>query len=89
MNDRSADGPGLEVPDVGPVVDHDAVVVLQPPDQLSVSDVRGDHLAGPAAQQHIGESPGRCAGVEAPTPLHRQATRLERLERTEELVRAS
>ena len=34
--------------------------------ELAVADVEGDHVAGAALQQTVGESPGRRSGVERP-----------------------
>ena len=43
----------------------DPLVAAQPPDQLPVPDVDGDHLGRAAVQQHVGEPAGGGARVEA------------------------
>ncbi len=67
----------------------DTLVGLQTPDQLAVADVHRDDLRGTLVQQHIGETAGRRAGVEAATPRHLQPLRRERLEGAEEFVGAA
>ena len=63
--DRAADGVGGQRADVGALHHHHRGVGAQRPGQLAVADVGGDHLAGPAIQQHLGEAAGRRAGVQA------------------------
>ena len=75
--DRSADGVRRQRADVRPVVQLHPLVGLQPPDQLPVADVDGDHLTRAAAEQHVGEAAGRGAGVQA-APAGRRRCRERR-----------
>ncbi len=55
---------GCEVPRVGALHDRDARVLAQPPVELAVAHVQGDHARRPAAQQAVGEPAGGRAEVE-------------------------
>ena len=55
----------LERARVGALDHVDALVVAQPPVELAVGDVQRDHARGAAAQQAVGEAPGRGADVQA------------------------
>src|SRR5690606_33632449 len=59
---------------------------LQGPGELAVADVDGDDLAGPGAEQDVGEAPGGGTGVEAPTALHGESEGTEVLEGAGQLV---
>ena len=51
------------------------IVGPQRPRQLPVTDVDGDHLAGTAVQQHLGEPAGRRARVQAAASVDRRCRR--------------
>jgi hypothetical protein len=64
-------------------------VLPQRPRQLPVADVDGDHLCGAAAEQDVGEAPGRRSGVEAPAVRDAETGRFEGVESPGQLVAAS
>ena len=65
------------------------VVGAQRPGELPVAHVDGDDLDGPGAQQHVGETAGGRAGVQAAPPDDGQPVRRERGQRTGQLVTAA
>ena len=75
--DRSADGGGVERPDVGALAEIDALVVTKAFVQLAVADVDGDDLPGSALQQAVRESAGGRAGVEGPHTVDRDPESVE------------
>jgi hypothetical protein len=95
MNDRSATirtaGPpvafGVRVRTFVRSCSCTPLVGLQPPHQLTVANVDGSHLPDAAAEQHVGESDGGRASIQAPLAgdLHVR----KRVERTGQLVRAA
>ena len=62
--DRTAGDGGRDVADVRAFDVRDPVVGPQPLVQLAVADVDGDDVTGAALQEAVGESSGRCPGVE-------------------------
>ena len=86
MLDRSADGRRCQLAHVGAFQHRHPLVRPQRPCQLPVSDVDGDHLAGTAIEQHLGEPAGRGTGVQAARIGHRDA---EGVQRADELVRTA
>ena len=58
-------GTGLaSIARVRPLADDDARILAQFPGELAVPNIDGVDALGPARQQHVGKSAGRCANVE-------------------------
>ncbi len=70
--DRAADRVGRQIAHVGALHHGHARIGAQRPGQLAVADVDGDHLAGAAVEQDLGEPAGRGAGVQAASAVDGQ-----------------
>jgi hypothetical protein len=53
---------------VGPLEDHDARIVAQPPVELAVADIDRVDRFGATPEQHIGKATGRGADIERHDP---------------------